>query len=146
MAEEVFHIGIKALVINTANQILLLHEIFPDGNSQWDMPGGRMEPNETFVETLRRELSEEIGVEEYLTADHFATTLSGKRIKTNYGSVALALVIFRVRLKDNTVPKSLEPGVELHWKELDDAKKLLLDKYPIEFVDKLNGKQRETIR
>ena len=73
MAEQVFHIGIKALIVDDTHRILMLKEVFPDGGMQWDIPGGRVDPGETFKETLVRELHEEIGVKEYETAEHFAT-------------------------------------------------------------------------
>ena len=137
MAEQLFHIGIKALVVNGGGEILMLKEVFPDGGMQWDVPGGRMDPGETFLETLSRELREEIGVEEYLTAEHFATALSNKQIRTEQGPVALVLIVFRVTLADAVMPQALEKGVELSWQPIDQAAELLLDKYPREFVEKI---------
>lgn len=137
MAEQLFHIGIKALVINGDGEILMLKEAFPDGGMQWDIPGGRMDPGEMFLETLSRELHEEIDVEEYLTAEHFATALSNKQIRTEQGPVALVLVVFRVTLPNAAIPKALENGVELSWESVDRAAELLLDKYPREFAEKI---------
>lgn len=137
MAEQIFHIGIKALVVNDMGEILMLKEVFSDGEMQWDVPGGRMEPGETFQETLTRELCEEIGVGGYVTAEHFATVLSNKQITTATGSVALVLVVYKVTLLDGATPKPLERGVGLSWVAAQKAAELLRDKYPAEFSEKI---------
>lgn len=100
--------------------------MFSDGGIQWDVPGGRMDPGETFLQTLKRELGEEIGIEGYLTAEHFATVLSNKQIKTVTGPVALVLIVYKATLLEGVVPESLEKAAEL-----------LRDKYPAEFVEKI---------
>ncbi len=52
----------KALVIDEQNRILILRSRDPDGDgNSWDFPGGRMEQGEAPLETLQRELQEEIG-------------------------------------------------------------------------------------
>lgn len=137
MVEQIFHIGIKALVVNDIGEILMLKEVFSDGGMQWDVPGGRMNPGETFQETLSRELKEEIGIEGYLTAEHFATALSNKQIKTANGPVALVLVVYKATLLEGAVPEPLEKGVELSWQPVEKAAELLRDKYPAEFVEKI---------
>lgn len=142
MAEQIFHIGIKALVVNANDEILMLKEVFPDGGMQWDVPGGRMDPGETFLQTLTRELHEEIGVENYETAEHFSTALSNKQIKTESGPVALILVVYKVTLPKDAAPKAVEEGVELSWQPIAVAKELLLDKYPPEFVTTLTTSKK----
>jgi len=52
-----YYISIKA-VIRDGGKVLLVQK--PDG--RWDLPGGRMEPEETPQESLIRETFEEIGV------------------------------------------------------------------------------------
>lgn len=115
----------------------MMKEEFQDGGMQWDIPGGRMEPGEIFLQTLTRELREEIDVDGLETAKHFATTLSNKQVRTENGAVGLVLVLFRVTLKDGAMPKALEKSVTLSWLPINDAADLLLDKYPGEFVDKI---------
>ena len=146
MAEQIFHVGIKAIVVNSDDEIPMLKEVFPDGGMQWDVPGGRMDPGETFLQTLTRELHEEIGVEEYTTAEHFSTALSNKQIKTEHGPVALVLVVYRVTLPKDASPIAVEEGVELSWQPVEVATKLLLDKYPPEFVNKLAVRKKGLAR
>jgi 8-oxo-dGTP pyrophosphatase MutT (NUDIX family) len=77
MAEQLFQIGIKGLIRNLEGKILLLKvPEWGQNPEHWDMPGGRMEPGESFLQTLRRELNEEIGVDYVGNAKHFGTVLS----------------------------------------------------------------------
>ena len=57
MTEQLFQIGIKAIIRNDENQILLLKN-----KDYWDIPGGRIDQGEDIETTLLRELNEEIGV------------------------------------------------------------------------------------
>ena len=57
MTEQLFQIGIKAIIRNDENQILLLKN-----KDYWDIPGGRVDQGEDIETTLLRELNEEIGV------------------------------------------------------------------------------------
>jgi mutator protein MutT len=57
-------VGVKLLIKNSNGQYLLVQRNKPlaDG-SDWDIPGGRIEPTERVEEALSRELREEIGVD-----------------------------------------------------------------------------------
>ncbi|MFO1257978.1 MAG: NUDIX domain-containing protein [Gammaproteobacteria bacterium] len=52
-------IGVKGLVINPENEILLVEHTYCDG---WYFPGGGVKSGETPFEALTRELEEETGV------------------------------------------------------------------------------------
>ncbi len=54
-----FNIGVKAIIVRDSS-ILLLKRVKNDGY-YWDMPGGRIDGDESFEEALERELIEEIG-------------------------------------------------------------------------------------
>lgn len=54
--EKQFFVGVKAVIIK-GKKILLLKDAKKDF---WDFPGGRIDGNEGFHATLRRELSEEL--------------------------------------------------------------------------------------
>lgn len=61
----ILQVGIKALIKNTSNQYLFLHRTahVTDGEEElWDIPGGRINPDEPVIEALKREIREEIGV------------------------------------------------------------------------------------
>jgi len=52
--------GVGAIIINELNQVLLQHRKIGDG---WAPPSGKIEPGETIIEALRREIQEECGME-----------------------------------------------------------------------------------
>jgi len=55
---QCFHVTVKGLVFDERGAVLFLKE--RDG--VYDLPGGRLEHGETFVECLERECREEMGV------------------------------------------------------------------------------------
>ena len=57
-----FTVTAGALIFNKAGQTLLLKHRFRAG-SGWGLPGGFLEAGEQPIETLRRELREELGLE-----------------------------------------------------------------------------------
>lgn len=52
--------GTSVLILNPAGQVLLVERTDVDG---WGLPGGLMEPGESFEEVGRREVREELGIE-----------------------------------------------------------------------------------
>lgn len=58
MADSLFRISLKAYIENDKGEVLVVKET---GRTQWDMPGGGMDYDETIQEALKRELQEETG-------------------------------------------------------------------------------------
>lgn len=136
MAEQLFQIGIKGLIRNKAGEILLLKIPAWSGNpSHWDLPGGRMDPGETFVQTLRRELKEEISVDYAGEPKHLATVLSNITIPVEGGRVPLVLMAYEVELPEGAEIRlgDDEPEEAFDWFEPKRAAELLIQKYSPEF-------------
>lgn len=59
-------VGAKALVVHQG-KVLLVREssVYKDASEvgKWDVPGGRIEPEETLIEALKREVFEESGLQ-----------------------------------------------------------------------------------
>jgi ADP-ribose pyrophosphatase YjhB (NUDIX family) len=52
------HLGVYGICIHEG-KILLIHKIGGPYANRYDLPGGRVEPNEPLVDALRREFEEE---------------------------------------------------------------------------------------
>ena len=59
--------AIRAILVTPAPEVLLLRVRDPaGGDAFWITPGGGLEPGETIESALRRELSEELGLEHFV--------------------------------------------------------------------------------
>jgi mutator protein MutT len=136
MAEQLFQIGIKALIRNERGDILLLKvPAWRHNPEHWDMPGGRMEPGESFLQTLRRELQEEIGVDYRGEAKQLATVLSTVTIPVGEARVPLVIVAYEAELPSDVriVLDENGPEQEYEWVSLHVAAQRLQSKYPDDF-------------
>ena len=53
------NIGVFATILDATGRLLLVHQTY--GGRLWSQPGGRVEPNESPLEALHREVREESG-------------------------------------------------------------------------------------
>ena len=128
MTEQLFQIGIKAIIRNDKNQILLLKN-----KDYWDIPGGRMDQGEDIETTLLRELNEEIGVNHIAQKQLWDVVKSVKQLPYGNMMTSLMLIVYCVQLPADQIPHSCEPGAVLHWVSSEEAANRLKNKYPDSF-------------
>ena len=116
MTEQLFQIGIKAIIRNDENQILLLKN-----KDYWDIPGGRIDQGEDIETTLLRELNEEIGVNHIAQKQLWDVVKSVKQLPYGNMMTSLMLIVYRVQLPADQIPRSCEPGTTLHWVNSEEA-------------------------
>lgn len=138
MAEQLFQIGVKGLIQNEAGQILLVGRHGKDqGAAHLDIPGGRMDTNESIIDALKRELLEEIGVVESSIGDLYDTVLSNITIPVGDKRIPLVLVVYRVQIpEDHQIILGDEEEV-YEWRASSEVAAALRFKYPASFTDKL---------
>lgn len=128
MTEQLFQIGIKALIQNDEHQILLLKN-----QDYWDIPGGRMDQGENITAALLRELHEEIGIHRIAKQELWNVAKAVKQLPYGDMMTSLMLIVYHVQLTVDQIPRSCEPGVTLHWVSPEQAADYLKNKYPEAF-------------
>lgn len=63
MKQKKFHVGVKALIVN--NRKALIFKEFKDGQELYNLPGGRIDEGENIEQALKRELKEEMGLNNF---------------------------------------------------------------------------------
>jgi 8-oxo-dGTP pyrophosphatase MutT (NUDIX family) len=61
--------AVRALLVTPDQHILLVRFEFPDA-TVWSLPGGGLDPGETYVDALHRELIEEVGLYDPVVGTH----------------------------------------------------------------------------
>ncbi|XP_077161089.1 8-oxo-dGDP phosphatase NUDT18 [Paroedura picta] len=54
---------VMAVLLNEKNEVLMMQEAKAECHGMWYLPAGRMEPRETIVEAMQREVEEETGLQ-----------------------------------------------------------------------------------
>lgn len=137
MAEDNFHLGIKALIRNGRGEVLLLHvdPALVQGKEYWDIPGGRMQRGQSTEETLRREIEEETGVGDVKIGKHIGMVLSPIRLPFADGDVGLILGIYKCEISADANIIPADGMIEYAWLPPAEAAKRLSSKYPPEFCE-----------
>lgn len=136
MAEQLFQIGIKGLIRNAQGDILMVHIPAWSGNDEhWDLPGGRMEPGESFLDTLKRELLEEIGVAYVGEPRQLAALRTHITIPVGDVRYPLLFVVYEAAIPDGATIR-LDPNgpeKEFGWFTPREAAELMATKFPNDF-------------
>lgn len=150
MNEDVFNLGVKAIIKNKENKILLLQinkqELIGENNAYWDIPGGRIKKGQSVEETLRNEIQEETGLDKVKIIEKLTMVLSNIRIPTRDGSdVGLILLVYLCELENADKIILSKEHVKYDWFRPKEASKLLEYKYPKEFTQTMLEKAGQTL-
>ena len=140
--ERLFHIGIKAMIENDKDEILLMHESGanhrPPMDDYWDLPGGRMSEGENALQTLNREIEEETGITKFDNPKFKTAVISNHEIKlSDIITVGIALMVYEVTVSPNAKITLSDEHIGYEWVSRAEAKTRLAHKYPKEFTDQL---------
>ncbi len=123
MLEQAFQVGVKGVILNNENKILLLKEKNYSGTGySWDIPGGRIQDNDSIQETLERELKEEI---KNLNTWKLEGIIHAHRVQKNFpNGLGLFLVFYKIITNlDEKVEISSEHE-DFKWIQRNDIDKL----------------------
>ena len=140
--EDTFHLGVKALICNKENELLLVERERRSKfstQSYWDLPGGRIQKGETQLQALRRELEEEVGLQTIDEVYPLGMYPTNVRIPQPNGDVGLILALYAVTISSDFIPQLGEDHTSYGWFLAADASSHLEDQYPPELLTQLRG-------
>lgn len=126
-------VGIRALVINDQQQVLLVRHTYRDG---WHTPGGGVDRGEGIYEALARELREEVGIELTEKPVIFGVYHNIWRGRHDYP------ILMLVRSFDG-VPRVCDPVeiAEVAWFDIDNLPNDVTQKTRIRLAEYKGGQQ-----
>jgi len=124
---KTFYVGAKGVIVRDG-KVLLMHTNANHENrgNRWEMPGGKIEGNETIDQALRRELKEELPNIQNIEVHKL---LHVQRLhKDIRGNNSLVLIFYRVSADFvGGEPELSEEHLEYQWADQATALKLLED-------------------
>ena len=127
--EKLFQVGVKALITDASSNILLLDSgdwHLKNQKRHWDIPGGRIKEGHSILDTLKREVAEEIGITGIISPKLFTAVIA------NFPG--LLLLIYKTKIPQNGKITLSEEHTGFEWVSSKEAAKRLAYKYPREFT------------
>lgn len=107
-------------VVREDGRLLLIRRGRPPGKGCWSLPGGRLEPEETLEDAVRREVREETGL------DVEPTRLLGTAERAGAGWHYLICDFAAVVVRNGKVLAAGDDAEEARWVSLDEVPGLTL--------------------
>ncbi|NDD59386.1 MAG: NUDIX domain-containing protein [Chlamydiae bacterium] len=139
--EDYFHLGAKALLRNHEGKLLLLKKEHKVRGVYWDIPGGRLQKEESLMQALQRELEEETGLKHLQISRvvPFVMVLTNIRIPIQDSHVGLILSIYLYDLQAAFTPILSIEHTDFGWFSQKEAAELLKHQYPLDMIDRLGA-------
>jgi len=138
-SEDLFHLGVKALVRDRGGKVLLLRvnpaKLKGEQKLYWDLPGGRVQKGQTVQDALMREIIEETGVIGAEITKEIGMVLSNIRIPIGNETVGLVLDVYECHLPADAEIKLSDEHIAYDWFTPIEAAEHLAIKYPSSFCE-----------
>ncbi len=104
---------------------------------KWQLPGGKPNKHETYLQTIVREVEEETGWQDVDGALPFDMVLTNIRIPTTMGEVGLVLFVYRCEISSIFSPRLSSEHTNFGWFTFLEAAELLKNQYSEVFIEKI---------
>jgi 8-oxo-dGTP pyrophosphatase MutT (NUDIX family) len=116
MTIQSFNVGIKAAIVRDGT-ILALRSA---AHGFWDLPGGRIDDEESIEQTLRREIGEEIGVGDDVELRDIVCAIRVPHF-SHKDVGGLVLIAYEVVIPDDTEIAISDEHTEFQWLSFEQA-------------------------
>ncbi len=121
MGMKNFFVGVKGVIINDNNEVLLLQS----KKGYWELPGGRIDDNEDLIQTLNRELNEELtNIRNIEIGEVVHAIRMPFDLKDDLG---LVLIFYKVKADFYDHVQISDEHQDFRWVNLEEAKVLVDD-------------------
>ncbi len=123
---KTFYVGVKAVIVKDGKVLLLRTNPEHEGRgARWEAAGGRIDGDETFQQTLTRELREELpNIQNIQIGD----LVDVRRIHRDiWGTKSLTLIYFMVEADFAGSPELSEEHLEWKWADANQVRELVQD-------------------
>ncbi len=132
-------VGAKALIVSEGKVLLLREAVYDEGTNEgkWDVPGGRIEPRESLLEGLAREIAEETGLKNMRIGDVLGVYESFAKIRAEDSHI---LRVYYAAYLETQTPIVLSTDHDMYeWVSLKDIPDKQLVSNLKELVHKVLG-------
>ena len=123
---KIFYVGVKGVIVRDGKVLVLRSN--PDHENRgerWEMPGGRMDDDESIEQTLNRELKEELP---NITDIKVGEILGAHRLHKDIdGNKSLVLIYYKVSANFKGEPSLSEEHTEYIWADKQTITQLIAD-------------------
>jgi|GEM_PF-1185156 len=114
------------LVTNPKGELLMIHRL-----GKWDLPKGKLEPDETIETAAWREVEEETGLEGHTVTAHLVDTFHVFKRKVNWKFKVTHWYTMQVDRPQNLVPQTEEGITAVKWWSREELVTDFPDTYPL---------------
>jgi 8-oxo-dGTP diphosphatase len=127
-----YHIRVRAGAVIIQDDSVLLIEFNDENGLHYNLPAGGVEPNETVLETVRREAQEEASIDVEVGPLAFVYEYAPHLNSNRYGETHSLGLMFDCKMKEGSSPRfptNPDPNQSgVKWVKLTDLKNIIL--YP----------------
>lgn len=136
-SEKIFHIGLKAVILNGRQEVLLLqvrHKQWKGKSNWWELPGGRINQGESEPQALQRELLEELGYQGEVESVSLGAVITDRDFSYDGVVIGLALIVVRCSCRDSLDVRLSDEHLSYEWVPIEEAKRRLRETFHEDLV------------